>query len=77
METNISNHVEAIYLSAFALGQDIELQVMTAWVHLSMDLLSVINLTPLKLLNIENAVFRTAFSKHTDLKSQRDNIFCL
>ena len=77
MDTNISNPVEAIYLSVFALGQDIELQVMTAWVHLSMDLLSVINLSPLKLLNVENAVFRTAFSKDTDLKLQRDNIFCL
>ena len=69
MKLNISNFIEAIYFDAFALGQNIDLQIMATWVHLSTYLLFVINLSPFKLFNAESAVFRTASPKHTDLKS--------
>ena len=45
MKLTISNLIEAIYLDIFSLGQNIELQIMAAWVHLSTYLLFVINLS--------------------------------
>ena len=45
MKLTISNLIEAIYLDIFSLGQNIELQIMATWVHLSTYLLFVINLS--------------------------------
>ena len=69
MKLKISNPIEAIYVNTFTFGQNIELQLMEAKVHLSAYLLFVINLFTFKLSNAESAVFRTASIKHTDLKS--------
>ena len=72
MKLNISNPIEAIYLNIFALVQNIELQLMATWVHLSTHLLFdnlVNNLNPFKLFNTEGVIFRTASVKHTDMKS--------
>ena len=35
MKLNISNLGEAIYLNEFTISQNIELQIMPIWVHLS------------------------------------------
>ena len=72
MKLNISNPIEAIYLNIFAHVQNIELQLMATWVHLSTHLLFdnlVNNLNPFKLFNTEGVIFRTASVKHTDMKS--------
>ena len=53
MKLNISNLMEAMYLNAFTLGQDIELQVMATWFHLSGYLLLAIKLSSFKLFNAE------------------------
>ena len=74
MKLNISNPIEAMYLNAFALRQNIELQIIATLVHLSTYLLFVINLSPFKLFNAKSAVFRTASIKHTDLKSPGKDI---
>ena len=71
----ISNPTEAMYLNAFALGQNIVLQIMATWVCLSTYLLFVINLSPLKLFNTESAFFRTASIKQTCLKFSGKEIY--
>ena len=76
MELNMSSLIRAMYLNAFALRQNTELQIMATFVHLSIYLLFVINLSPFKFFNVESAVFRRAYVKHTDLKIARQrNLF--
>ena len=58
-----------MYLNIFALVENIELQLMAIWVHLSTYLLFAIDLPSFKLFNTDSAVFRTASIKNTDLKS--------
>ena len=53
MKLNISNLMKAMYLNAFTLGQDIELQIIATWLHLSGYLLLAIKLSPFKLFNAE------------------------
>ena len=48
--------------------------IMATWVHRSMYLLFVINLSSFKLFHAESAVFRTASIKHTNLKSTKEEI---
>ena len=69
MTVNKSNPIEVIYLNLFALVQNIELEIIATWVHLSTYLLFVIDLSPFKLFNAGSAVFKTASVKHTNLKS--------
>ena len=69
MKRNISNPMEAIYLNVLVFAQNIQLQLMVTWFHLSMYLLFVINLSPFKLLKIESAVLRKTSLKHTDLQT--------
>ena len=66
MELNISNPIEV---------QNIELQIMKTWVHLSTYLLFVINLSPFTLSNAESTVFRTASLKHSYLTKKKKYIF--
>ena len=70
MKLNISNPIEAIYLNIFALVQNIELQLMATWVHLSLHLLLLINFSYFKLFNKESAVLRTVSFQRNDSKSQ-------
>ena len=81
MKLNMSNPTEAIYLNIFALAQNIELQLMATWVHLSTYLLFAIYLPPFNFFNTERTVFRKASVRHTDLKSpgrqkQPLEVFC-
>ena len=69
MTVNNSNPTEVIYLNLFALVQNIELEIIATWVHLSTYLLSVIDLSPFKLFNAGSPVVKTASVKHTNLKS--------
>ena len=69
MKLNIYNLNEDIYLNIFAFDQNIELQIMTTWFHLSNYLLLVLTLYPFKLFNAESTVFRMPSVKHTNLKS--------
>ena len=64
MQLNIFNPIEAIYLNAFALNQNIKLQIMATWVHLSTYLLFVISLLHFRVFNAESA----ASLKHTYLE---------
>lgn len=75
MRLNISKLIEAIYLNAFTLCQNVELQIMPTWLHLSVCLLFVINLSTFKLINTETTVFRMVSVKHTNLKSPGKKIF--
>lgn len=57
---------EAIYLNILALFQNMELQIIGTWVHLSKYLLFVNSLSLFKLFNEERAMQKTqAYVKHT------------
>ena len=78
MKVNMSNLIEDIYLNLFALGLNIELQIMTICVHLSMYLIFVLNLSPFKLFNAGSKVSKTGSIRHIDLKtSGRETRFSL
>lgn len=77
MKINISNPIEVIYLNLFALGQNIALQIMKTWIHLSTYLLFVINLSPLKLFKTESTVLKTTSVKHINLESTGKEIHFL
>ena len=80
MKLNISNLIEAIYLNSFTLGQNIELQIMAAGLHLSVYLLFTINLSPFKLFYAKSSLlsgFRQTYrfeiprQKHTSLSLKK------
>ena len=78
MKLNMSNLIEAIYLNAFVLAQNIELQIMATRVHLSTHLLFVINLSPFQLFNAESSLqnsFRQTYQ--FEIPKQKNTFFSL
>ena len=77
MKVNMSNLIEDIYLNLFALGQNIELQIMTIWVHLSTYLIFVLNLSPFKLFNAGSKVSKNGFHQtyRSEDTRQRNTFF--
>ena len=80
MELNISNPIEAIYLNAFPLSQNIRFQIVATWVHLSTHPLISINLSPFKLQKAQSSErlpskYYMSMVKHSFFKSPVKEIY--